>query len=179
MKIQRAVLIASCAVLLGCGAAIAQDQSAAPAGANNTPGADVNVSSQTTTPSAAPDPLAVHSLGNFLAVDTSVWRLGPLYLNSVSAGEGYYFGNTNRRDISSSMTNFGAALTFDHRISRARFTLQFQPQLYIVDGHVLNGSQTDLNLNTGIQLSPTVTWTMYDDFGSRGNQIPNGAGASL
>jgi hypothetical protein len=72
------------------------------------------------------------------------------------------------------MTNLGAAITFDHRISRARFTMQFQPQLYIIDGEVLNGSQTDLNLNTGFQLSARTTWNLYNNFGSRGNQTPNG-----
>jgi hypothetical protein len=175
MKMHRAVLIGCCAMLLGCCAAVAQDQPAAPTGTTAAPGADVNVADQTTaTPSTAPDPLAVHSLGNLFSVDTSVWRFGPFHLNSASVGEGYYLGNSNGQDFSSSTTNFDAVITFDHRIKRARFTFQFQPQLYIIDGNVLNGSETDLNLNTGYQLSSTVNLNLYDSFGSRGNQTPNG-----
>jgi len=178
MKIQRAFTVACCVVLLSLCTAVtssAQDQTAVPGGSTSVPDASIKTTDQTTAPSSAPDPLAVHSLGNLFSVDQSVWRFGPFYLNSVSFGEGYYLGTTNGQDFSSSMTTVGAALTFDHRISRARFTLQYQPQLYIIDGNVLNGSQTDLNLNTGVQLSSTVTWNLYDDFGSRGNQTPNGA----
>src|SRR6201999_2509383 len=120
-----------------------------------------------TSASTAPDPLAVHSLGGLFSVDTAVWRFGPFYLNSASVGEGYYFGTSNGQDFSSSATNLGAAITFDHRISRARFTMQFQPQLYIIDGNVLNGSQTDLNLTSGFQLTSRTTLNLYNDFGAR------------
>src|SRR5579884_213614 len=99
MKIQRALIVACCTVVFAI-CTVAQDQPPAPAGntGNNPPTAqDSSATTQTATAASTPDPLAVHLIGSAFSVDTSVWRFGPFYLNSVSVGEGYYLGTTDGR----------------------------------------------------------------------------------